>query len=215
MINNVMPKVFAWMFIGLLVTFGTGYFISLNPTMLYNIFGSAFLWVILIAELVLVIVLSARIKKMNPTTAKVCFLLYSFVSGLTFASIFITYQMSSIMYSFLISSAIFGLFAFFGSKTKMDLTKFGTYLLMALIGILICVIVNLFVNSGTFDLVLSALIVIIFVGFTAYDVQRIQKLGALNMIPEDNLAIYGALELYLDFINIFIEILNLFGRNDN
>ena len=97
----------------------------------------------------------------------------------------------------------------------MDLTKFGTYLLMALIGILICVIVNLFVNSGTFDLVLSALIVIIFVGFTAYDVQRIQKLGALNMIPEDNLAIYGALELYLDFINIFIEILNLFGRNDN
>ena len=213
--SKFMPKVFAWMFIGLIVTFVTGYVVQSNPRMLASIFGSAWFFGIIIAELVLVIVLSARIRKMKPTTAKICFLLYSFVSGLTFSTIFINYEMTSIMWIFLLAATLFGIFAVIGSVTKKDLTKLGSFLLMAMIGILICILLNIFFHSETFDLILSIVIILVFIGFTAYDVQRIKWLKETDSIPEENLAIYGALQLYLDFINIFLELLRLFGNNDN
>lgn len=214
--NKIMSKVFGWMFIGLLVTFLTGYVVSLNPTMLMNIMSSTTLLIIIIIEFGLVIFLSARIHKMKPMTAKLSFLIYAFVSGLTFSSVFIVYQMNSIMFVFLITSVIFGVFALIGATTKIDLTKMGTYFMMAFIGVLVCLIINMFLNNSTFDLILSIVIVIIFIGFTAYDVQKIIRLGNMNALPEDNLAIYGALELYLDFINLFLQLLRLFAKsNDN
>jgi len=213
--NAILSKVFSWMFIGLIVTFLTGYVVSINPTMLINVLSSGGLWIAIIAELVLVIILSARIHKMQPTTAKICFILYAFVSGLTFSSIFVVYDLSSIMYVFLITAAIFGVFALIGAKTSVDLSRFGTYLMMALLAVIICLIINLFTNSSTLDLVLSIITILIFIGFTAYDVQKILRLNEDAALPEENLAIYGALELYLDFINIFLELLKYFGNNND
>lgn len=209
--NELFKKVFLWMAIGLLVTFATGYVVATNPNMIEKIYTTSMPWFLMIVELILVFIFSARVTKMNPTTARILFILYSFVTGLTFSSIFIVYQMSSIIFVFLITAIVFGILSLIGYTTKIDLTKLGTYLLVALIGILICSIVNIFVGSGMFEIIICSISVIVFLGFTAYDVQKIKQLA--NYIEEDNLAIYGALQLYLDFINIFLDLLRLFGNN--
>lgn len=211
-INNVMKKVFLWMAIGLLITFATGYYVASNENMVYNIFTNGLHFVLAIVELVLVIVLSARINKMNPTTVKFLFAIYSFVTGLTFSVYFVIYELSSIIFVFLITAIVFGIFSLIGYTTKVDLTKLGTYLLVGLIGILICTIVNIFLGNGMFEIIICSISVIIFLGFTAYDVQKIKRLTNFYQ-NEDSLAIIGALELYLDFINIFIDLLRLFGKS--
>jgi len=180
--------------------------------MMYNIFKGGTYLLLAIVEIVLVIVLAARIQKLNPTTAKILFILYSFVTGLTFGSIFVVYKLSAIMLVFLITSIMFGLFALIGAFTSIDLTKLGTILLMALIGVILCAIINIFLHNSTFDMVISCLSVLIFLGFVAYDMQKI-KIWSENM-DEDRLAILGALELYIDFINIFLDLLKLFGNRD-
>ncbi len=210
-----MAKTFGWMFIGLLVTFITGYVISMNPNMLLNVMSTTGLILIVIIEFALVIFLSARITKMKPITAKISFLLYSFVSGLTFSSIFVVYEITSIMFVFLITAILFAVMAAIGAFTKVDLTKMGTYLFMALLGVILCTIVNIFLNSPSFDLIISIVVILIFIGFTAYDVQKIKNLSEMNLIAEDNLAIYGALELYLDYINLFLHLLRFFGNNND
>lgn len=209
-LNNVFKKVYMWMFIGLLLTFATGYFVSINENMAYKVYS--LYWVLAIIEIILVIVLSARIGKMNITTSRIMFLTYSFVSGLTFSSVFIAYDMRSIIIVFLISSLLFLIFAILGYITKLDLTSMGTFLLMALIGIVICSIINIFVGNGTFEIVICSISVLIFLGFTAYDVNKIKQLQ--DIYPdEDSLAIVGALELYLDFINIFLDLLRIVANN--
>lgn len=208
--NKIFSKVFMWMFIGLAITFGTGYYVSVNPNMLFNVFGSYY-WILIIAEIVVVIWLSARIRKMKPMTAKILFCLYSFLTGLTFSSIFVVYQVTSIVYVFGITSIIFLIFALIGYFTKIDLTKLGTYLFMALLGVIICSIINIFVKSSAFDLGLTIICLIIFIAYIAYDIQIIKR-NLYMITEEDNLAIYGALQLYLDFINIFLRLLQLFGK---
>ncbi len=209
-LNNVFKKVYMWMFIGLLLTFATGYFVSINENMAYKVYS--LYWVLAIIEIILVIVLSARIGKMNITTSRIMFLTYSFVSGLTFSSVFIAYDMRSIIIVFLISSLLFLIFAILGYITKLDLTSVGTFLLMALIGIVICSIINIFVGNGTFEIVICSISILIFLGFTAYDVNKIKQLQ--DIYPdEDSLAIVGALELYLDFINIFLDLLRIVANN--
>lgn len=212
--NKLISKSFLWMCFGLLVTFLTGYFVSNNEVMLENIYGGNMYFLFVIIEFILVIVLSARVMKMQPTTAKICFLLYSFVSGLTFASIFIFFEISSIMFIFLISAIIFAIMALIGYFTNIDLTRIGTYLLFALLAVVIVSLINIFIGSSTLSLVISIICVLLFLGITAYDVQKIKALQSSGL-PEDNLAIYGALELYLDFINLFIHLLSIFGRSDN
>ncbi len=210
--NKVLSKSFLWMALGLLLTFGTGYVVSINENMLENIFSGAGYIVFIVIEFILVIILSARIMKMKPTMAKICFLLYAFVSGLTFSSIFVVFEMKSIMFIFLVTAAIFGVLSYIGANTKMDLTKVGTYLVIGLIGAIIVSLLNVLIFKSTaVELGLSILILIIFLGLTAFDVQKILKISETG-IPEDNAAIYGALELYLDFINIFIKLLQLFGK---
>ena len=211
--NKVFGKVFMWMFIGLLITFLTGYVVSSNDNMLYNIVSGGTYFILIIIELVLVVYLSARIHKMQVTTARIVFILYSFVSGLTFGSIFIVFKMSSIMLIFLITAILFGIFALIGRFTKLDLTKAGTILLMMLLGIVICTFVNVFLKNDTLDLFVSYISIIVFLGFTAYDMQKIKMLS-YEFDDEDKIAIIGALELYLDFINIFIDLLRIFGKRD-
>lgn len=209
--NNLYSKMFMWMFVGLLITFLVGYYVSTNENMIYNIFATKFYWVIYIAEIVTVIVLSARILKMSKNGAIFGFLLYSFLSGLTFSSIFLTFKMSSIIFIFLITALVFLIFALIGYFTKINLTKLGTILFMGLIGILIASIINIFVQSQTFDLILVIIGIIVFIGYIAYDINKVKRLE--GQIDEDKLSIIGALELYLDFINLFIRLLQLFGKS--
>ncbi len=211
--NKVMAGTFLWMFAGLLVTFLTGYIVSINENMLNNIFSTGAYWILILLELGLVIFLSARVMKMSKTGARVSFLLYSFVSGLTFGSVFVVYQIESILLIFVAAALVFLIFAILGYKTNIDLTKFSTYLFMALIAMIICSLINIFIGNSTFDIAISAVTLLIFMGITAYDVQNVKRLSDSG-VPEDNLMILGALELYLDYINIFLHLLELFG-NDN
>jgi FtsH-binding integral membrane protein len=208
--NKILSKVFTWMFTGLLITFLTGYYVSLNEVALAKILSGYTYLFIAIIEFILVIYLSARITKMSPTTARICFLLYSFMTGITFASIFIVYEITSIVYTFLITAVVFGICALIGKTTKVDLTRISSYLVIGLFAVILCSIINIFLKSTGFEMLISIVTIIIFLGLTAADIQKIQRLEGI--IPEENLPIYGALELYLDFINIFIELLKFFEK---
>ncbi len=212
--NKLFSKVFMWMAIGLLVTFATGLFVSTNEVMLENVFSTTGYIIFAIIEIVLVIVLAARVLKMKPTTAKAAFILYSFVSGLTFSSIFVYYSLSSIIYVFLVSALLFAILAMVGYTTKADLSKLGTYLCVGLLAIIIISLFGFIFNLSQLDIILSIASVVIFLGITAYDIQKIKQLEHSGL-PEDNLAIYGALDLYLDLINIFLNLLSIFGKSDN
>lgn len=210
--NKLISKSFLWMCIGLLVTFVTGFGVVSNERMLENIFNGNTFWLFVVLEFVLVIVLSWRCMKMSPVAAKICFILYAFVSGLTFSSIFVVYDIASIIMVFLVSSVIFGVMAFIGYKTNVDLSKLGFYLMMGLIAVIIVSVINIFIGSNGLEIALSIICVLLFIGITAFDVQKIKSLEGSGL-TEDNLAIYGALELYLDFINIFIDLIRIIGEN--
>ena len=213
--NKIYSKVFLWLFVGLLITFGIGYgmqYIVLNNENIAKIiFNNVGFWIIIILEIVIAIFLSARIAKMSSTTAKILYILYSIITGVTFSAIFIMFKLSSIVFIFLVTSVIFGIFAVIGSKLKIDLSKFGIYLFIALIGIIIVEIINIFIGSTTLEMVIAAVSILIFTLYIGYDIKKIQFLSNKD-IDEDNIAIYGAFQLYLDFINIFIRLLELFGN---
>ena len=211
-LNKIFSKVFLWMFIGLAITFGIAYYVSTNDNMVYNLFSGKKYWIFWIIEFVVVIVLSARIHKLNPLTAKVLFLLYSGLTGLTLSSVFILYDIMSIVYTFAITSGLFLGFGLIGYFTKLDLTKFGIYLMMALFGIIIASIINIFIGSEVFDLGICVIGIIIFLAYVAYDIQIIKR-NMYGIENEDNLVIYSALQLYIDFINLFIRLLQLFGKS--
>ena len=210
--NQLLSKTFLWMFVGLLVTFLTGYIVSINENMVLSIFGGPIFWLIIILEFALVIFFSVRVHKMRPVTAKICFLLYSFVSGLTFSSVFIGFDVGIVMYVFLIAAVVFAIFGAIGYFTNVDLNRIGVYLLMGLFAIIICCIVNLFLGNSTFDLIISIIALLIFFGFTAYDIQMVKILGNQG-IDHDVVAINGAFQLYLDFINIFLHLLSIIGNS--
>lgn len=211
--SKLMSKTFIWMFIGLLVTFITGYGVASNETMIINIYKNSIYIVLCIVELILVIFLSTKVHSMSKNMARICFIIYSFVTGLSLSSIFVIYSLSSILYVFLIAAVVFLVFGLLGYFTKLDLTKLGTYLMMILFGVIVCFLVNLFLNYEQFDFVLTLVSMVVFMGFTAYDVQKIKRLAENSTIPEDNLSIVGALNLYLDYINIFLDILRLVGNS--
>ena len=212
--NKLMSKTFLWMFVGLLVTFVTGYAVSHNETMIINIFKGPTYIILAIIELILVIAISAKVQSMSKNVARIIFILYSFVTGLTFSAIFIVYNLTSILYVFLLTAVIFLVFGLIGYFTKLDLTKWGTYLFMALFAVIICYLINMFVDNGTFDMTITIISILVFMGFTAYDVQKIKRLGEENDYQdEDNLCIVGALNLYLDYINIFLDLLKLLGNS--
>ncbi len=211
--NKIFTKVYGWMFIGLLISFITGYYVSTNTNMLYNIFQTNMYWILFIVEIVVVIWLSAGIRKMNIITAKTLFVLYSVLTGLTLSVLFIAFKMSSIILVLGITSVMFAIMALIGMFTKIDLTKLGPILFMGLIGIIIASLINIFVGSQTFDLGITIVGIIIFTLYIAYDVKQIKYIA--NELEEDKAAIICAFELYLDFINLFIKLLNLLGKRDD
>ncbi len=210
--DKVFSKVFMWLFIGLALTFGVAYTVSTNEAMVYNLFGDGKYLFVWIAELVVVIVLSLRIRKMSSMTATILYLLYSGLTGLTLSSIFIIYAITSIIWVFAITAGLLLIFGLVGYFTNLDLTKIGTFLIMGLLGVLLAYLVNVFIGSESLDMGLSVISIIIFLGFIAYDMQVIKR-NIYTIEDENNRAIYGAFQLYLDFINIFLDLLKLFGNS--
>ena len=180
--------------------------------MVFNLFAGQRYLIFWIIELVVVLVLSLKIRSLNPLTAKILFIAYSGLTGLTLSSIFILYDIMSIVYVFAITAGLFLIFGLIGYFTKMDLSRLGTYLIMALLGIIIASIINIFVDSETFDLGLCIVGIVLFLVYIVYDVQMLKR-NMYGIDNEDNLAIYSALQLYLDFINLFIRLLRFFGKS--
>jgi FtsH-binding integral membrane protein len=209
--HTIFSKVFMWLFVGLALTFGVAYAVSTNETMVYNLFSGGKYWIVWIVEFIVVIVLSTRIHKMSLMTATTLFLLYSLLTGLTLSSIFIIYDIMSILWVFGIASGLFLMFGAIGYFTKIDITKIGSILFMFLMGIIIMYLINMFLGSGTIDLALCIISLALFLIFVAFDIQVIKK-KMTGLDDENKIAIYGAFQLYIDFINIFLELLRLFGR---
>lgn len=209
--NNVYYRMFTWLAIGLLITFVSGYSLSLNKDLLYSMLGIGMIPIIII-ELLIAVFMGVRIKKMSPITTKICYIVYSVITGITFGVIFLQYKLSSIILIFLTTAILFGLLSVYGYITKKDLTKLSTILVVGLIAIVLVSILNVFIfRSSSLEVMLSILSIIIFLGFIAYDVHNVKYL--MNTIDEDKAAVYGAFQLYLDFINLFIRLLELFGKN--
>lgn len=212
-LSKFFSGVYLWMFIGLLVSGLVAYYTSVSLNMLNFVYKSYTL--IIIAELVVVIAFSALRRKVSPLVAKILFLTYAALSGLTLSSIFLVYKIGSIGMVFLSSAIMFGLLALYGYTTKTDLTSFGKILLFGLIAVIIMSIINIFVGNGTFGIVISIVSIVIFLGLTAWDMQKLKMIYNYYSSDENELAkftIYGALDLYLDFINIFLQLLSLFGK---
>lgn len=210
--KEIYPKVFTWLFIGLLITFVTGYSLSLNPSLIYNLSGG-FSLVLLLVEIAIAIFFSVRLQKMSKTTAIICYGLYSLITGFTLSGIFIIYKLTSIIYIFLVSAVLFLIFAIMGKTTKIDLSKFGTFLFMMLFGIIVLSFINIFLGFDKLNFIISVVSIAIFLGYVAYDMQKVRDLALA--VGEDKAAIFGAFQLYLDFINLFVDLLRLFGKSND
>ena len=215
--STLMRKVFIWMALALVITGVTAYGVATTPSLLIAIVTNKVLfWGLIIAELALVFAVSGAINRLSLATATLLFVLYSVVNGATLSVIFLAYSMPAIIQTFFITAGTFGVMALVGYTTKTDLTSLGKLLFMALIGLVIATVVNMFVGSTGFDYILSYVGVLIFVGLTAYDTQKIKQM--CMQAPDagehmQKLALLGALSLYLDFINLFLYLLRIFGSN--
>lgn len=215
--STLMRKVFIWMALALVITGVTAYGVATTPSLLIAIVtNKALFWGLIIAELALVFAVSGALNRLSLATATLLFVLYSVVNGATLSVIFLAYSMPAIIQTFFITAGTFGVMALVGYTTKTDLTSLGKLLFMALIGLVIATVVNMFVGSTGFDYILSYVGVLIFVGLTAYDTQKIKQM--CMQAPDagehmQKLALLGALSLYLDFINLFLYLLRIFGNN--
>lgn len=209
-------QVYVWMTLGLAITGAVAMLVAGSPELKRQVFGNTTVFIVLIiVQLGLVIALSAAVQKMSAGMATIMFLLYSAVSGVTFSSIFMVHTAASISTAFFVSAGTFLIMSVYGTVTKRDLTGLGSFLFMGLIGLVIAMVVNIFLKNSTMSLIISCIGVLIFTGLTAYDTQKLRRIGAeidvndsLNM---RRMVIIGALTLYLDFINLFLMLLSLLG----
>ena len=211
--NTYVEKVYLWMFLGLMITSITAFVVSTDPDIYNVILGNDIVFIgILIAQFAAVVSVSAFIRRIPDNLAEITFVLYCFLTGLTLSSIFLEFDIYSIAYVVLITAAMFGFMSFYGYVTKTDLTSVGNVATMALFGIILALIVNLFLMNSVLDTILSIVGVLVFSAFTAHDTQKIKNILMDN--GEDLLKkeILGALNLYLDFVNLFLDLLDLFGK---
>lgn len=216
---SLMRKVYLWMALALVITGFTAFGVATNPGLAYTIVTNRLLfWGLIIAEFGLVIAISGAINRLSATTATLLFVLYSIVNGATLSVIFLAYTLTSIASVFFITAGLFAVMAFIGYTTKTDLTSMGKILMMAVIGIVLATVVNIFVGSSMLTMIVSYVGVVVFTGLTAYDSQKIK-----NMLYDaddadesmQKVALLGSLTLYLDFINLFLMLLRIFGNNRN
>lgn len=215
-----MLKVYNYMMLALGITgavaWGVAQLAQSSPAFAQTIYVSPLKWVIFLAPLALVFFLAARVHKMQPATAQIVFWSYAALVGLSLSSIFIVYTGMSIAKVFFITAGTFGAMSLYGYTTKRDLSKWGSFLFMGLIGIIIAIVVNIFLKSPALAFAISVIGVLIFVGLTAYDTQRIKQSyhDAMSEADYTRAAILGALMLYLDFLNMFVFLLHLFGSSE-
>ncbi len=208
-----MRKVYSWMSIGLLITTLVSYFL-LQTGLILNFLNSTTMIILMILQLGAVITLSGWAMRMSTPLAGFIFLLYSALTGLTFSTIFLIYTLGSIINVFLTASLMFGVISAWAFFTKKDLSAWGTFFFMGLVGIVIASIINIFLANSALGFVISVVGVLVFAGLTAYDTQKIKEMHLVRISggqAEANTAIVGALILYLDFINLFLMLLRLFG----
>lgn len=210
--NKTLAQTFLWMFLGLLstgivaaYTFYSGVVVELASA--WNI--------ILIAQVAIAIVFGLCFRKMPATLTTFLFFLYSMLTGATFSVIFAIFELTTIAYALFATAGFFGILAFMGYATKRDLSKLGNVLTAALIMSLVLTIINIFIGSTGLDILLNWVVLLIFAGLTAYDMNKIKLMSETYGIDQEKVAIYGAFELYLDFINIFLRILEIFGRRND
>ena len=215
-LSMVMRKVYGRMFLALVVTALTSLYVASSPAILSVVLGNrAIFFGLMIAELVVVFVVSGMLNKLS-TTATLLFYLYAVLNGVVFSSIFIVYDLGSIAYTFFITAGVFGAMSVYGMVTKNDMTKFGSYCIMGLFGLIIASVVNIFVANSTLDWIISLFGVALFIGLTAWDTQKIKNAAYVTDPSQTGkLATIGALSLYLDFINLFLYLLRIFGGRSN
>ncbi|WP_075180770.1 Bax inhibitor-1/YccA family protein [Pantoea sp. 1.19] len=216
-LQTYMAQVYGWMTCGLLLTAFVAWYAANTPAILQFVFQSQITFFgLIIAQLALVFVLSGMVHKMSGALATSLFMLYSALTGLTMASIFIVYTQSSIASTFVVTAGMFGAMSFWGYTTKRDLSGMGSMLFMALIGIVLASLVNIWLKSSALMWAVTYIGVVVFVGLTAYDTQKLKNIGEqIDVRDKENLrrySIMGALTLYLDFINLFLMLLRIFGN---
>ena len=214
--QRFMTKVYGWMSFALAITGFVAMYVAGSPALLEMVFGSTWTLIgIILVEFIMVGALAGWVSKMSATTATLIFVLYSALNGVVLSCIFLIYTAESISTTFFITAGTFGAMSFYGYTTKSDLTKWGNMLIMGVFGLIIAGVVNVFMRSSVLSLVTSCFGVLIFVGLTAYDTQKIKNMNIIGNegTEEDKKeAIMGALTLYLDFINLFLYLLRLFGK---
>jgi len=214
--RNFFRKVYGWMFLGLIISAAAAYSVFSSPK-LYEmiVLNQMVLLFLILCELALVLIIVGAVKKISAHTAIFLFLFYCFLTGLTLSVVFAVYTAQSIGLVFLITAGMFGAMSVYGYFTKTDLTRMGQVLFMGLIGLIIAGLINLFMGNSQLDYIMSFVGVVIFTGLTAYDTQKIRQANIIGNegTPEDiKESILGALNLYLDFINLFLKLLRLFGK---
>lgn len=216
-VNSFIRSVYNWMAVGLGLTAITAFFVASSPALLQLIFGNQILFFgLIIGQLGMVFYLSARVQKLSAITATALFVIYSILNGVTLSSIFIIYTASSIVSTFLACALTFAVCSVYGMVTKRDLTSMGGFMTMGLIGIIIASLLNLFFRSPGLSMIISYVGVLVFVGLTAYDTQKLKEMALTQPADASGAmvrkgAIMGALTLYLDFINLFLMLLHIFG----
>ncbi|MBI1277391.1 MAG: BAX inhibitor (BI)-1/YccA family protein [Anaerolineaceae bacterium] len=216
-IRPLMRLVYMWMTLGLLISGVVAVAVSSTPSLTNILYNPGVMFGAIIGELVLVMALSFALRRISPTLAAVLFVGYAFLNGLTLSIIFLIYPLGTISLAFFSAAGTFAAMTVLGYTTELDLSQYRTYFMMALIGLVIAMVVNIFLRSSGLDLIISMAGVLIFTVLTAYDTQKIKQLAADPTINEDGslvskLSIMGALTLYLDFVNLFLFLLRLFGR---
>lgn len=213
--GGLMQKIYSWMSVALVVTGGVAYYVAHTPSLIEMFLKNSYMFFFLIiAQLGLVLALSAFMEKLNYGTALVLFLLYSALMGLTLSTIFLVYTTTSIEITFFITAAMFASMALYGYFTNTDLSQVGSILIMCLLGIIISSFVNFFLKSSMLDTITSFVGIVVFAGLTAYDVQKFKALSHMNTQAQESgkLSLLGALTLYLDFINLFLMLLRFTGK---
>ena len=209
-----MKRVYVRMFVGMLISAFCALGVASSQAAMQFFFANKIVfWGIFIGMLVMAFVIPARLTKMSTATCLLLFCIFAAAMGVWLAPIFVIYRLGTIVYTFFITAGTFGAMSIYGYFTKTDLSKFGTYMIMALWGLIIAIVVNIFLKSSGLEWVISIVGVLLFTGLTAWDTQMVKRLAAANLDPQmaDKLATMGALNLYLDFINLFLFLLRIFG----
>ena len=215
-VSRIMKRVYLKMFLAMIVTAVTSFVCMNVPAVFFTLMNNSGLYFgLLIAEVVLVFVLAGALNKLSSPVASLIFYVYSILNGVVLSAILAAYTASSVFSTFVITAAVFGTMTVYGYVTKSDLSRVGTFLFMALIGLLICTIVNIFMKSSTMEWIISFAGVVIFIGLTAWDTQKIKQMAAITDGSQaGKLATIGALSLYLDFVNLFLYLLRFFGNRE-